>query len=699
MKRVEESRAAFLAASRSADSRTAELALAKLGTRYPYPYEFAEALKLDPQNVPLRKELAYLYLAMHNEPEAADQFRAILTIDPKDEATRQQLDSLEGLKSRLPAVSRATPAPKVSAKEMGMKSLSLGYTRDAVKYLQQAHEQDPYDPEIMLQLGWAYNQSKADADAITWFDKARRCDDPQIAAEASKAFHNLRGDTLPQTTIWTLPMFSSRWKDVFSYGQIKRSVPLPWLGETNKLLTFYVSMRFDGDVKGELPAHVLLPQYLSQSSVTFGAGVSTKTWHHLMGWAEAGEAINYLPFRHDIGTAMPDYRGGLNYTKGFGHLLGSQTPGPFAEATVDAEYISRFDKDWLLYSQNRGRQNVSVCPWRVGPAAVQCQLRARLETRVLGEYGRNWSRHALSPALDAAEHVSLNRSAAWFLHRHFAKAKLQRCARERLVCGDEMSAGPKLMRTVLLVSLLASALGATTFQVRGTDVKPWAAILGSVGMTEDQQRDPEVMVAGPAARAEVSELAQNHFLIVEGTGPVAAQLGIHAKSPALRVRQICDTHAANTQIFWEHPVDVAPIDLPAGFQMFATEKWKNVPVLAGKRTVHGAILWLATEPGASGIERFPYLLQALADLGWTASAESTNLWAFFDSSYRIRADPEYLARHWRRAGIAVLHAAAWHNMEPDAARDEYLKQVIEACHRNAISVYAWLELPHVSEKF
>lgn len=255
------------------------------------------------------------------------------------------------------------------------------------------------------------------------------------------------------------------------------------------------------------------------------------------------------------------------------------------------------------------------------------------------------------------------------------------------------------MRTVLLVSLLASALGATTFQVRGTDVKPWAAILGSVGMTEDQQRDPEVMVAGPAARAEVSELAQNHFLIVEGTGPVAAQLGIHAKSPALRVRQICDTHAANTQIFWEHPVDVAPIDLPAGFQMFATEKWKNVPVLAGKRTVHGAILWLATEPGASGIERFPYLLQALADLGWTASAESTNLWAFFDSSYRIRADPEYLARHWRRAGIAVLHAAAWHNMEPDAARDEYLKQVIEACHRNAISVYAWLELPHVSEKF
>ena len=353
MNRAQESRAAFLAASRSADSRTAELALAKLGARYPYPYEFAEALKLDPQNVPLRKELGYLYLAMHREPEAAEQFKTILAIDPKDEATRQQLDLLEGIKSRPPVVSRMTPAPKVSAKEMGMKSLALGYTRDAVKYLQQAHEQDPNDPEVMLKLGWAYNQSKDDIEAITWFDNARRSDIPGIAAEASKAFHNLRGDTLPETTIWAFPMFSSRWKDVFSYGQIKRAVPLPWLGETNKLLTFYVSMRFEGDVKSVLPSHVLVPQYLSQSSVTFGAGVSTKTWHHLTGWAEAGEAINYLPFRHDMGTAMPDYRGGLNFAKGFGHLLGSEKSGLFAEATVDAEYISRFDKDWLLYSQNR----------------------------------------------------------------------------------------------------------------------------------------------------------------------------------------------------------------------------------------------------------------------------------------------------------------------------------------------------------
>lgn len=81
--------------------------------------------------------------------------------------------------------------------------------------------------------------------------------------------------------------------------------------------------------------------------------MSTRVWHHVTAWAEAGEAVNYLPFRHDIGTAIPDYRGGLNYAKGFGHLLGSRTPGLFYETTADAIYVSRFDKDWLFYSQHR----------------------------------------------------------------------------------------------------------------------------------------------------------------------------------------------------------------------------------------------------------------------------------------------------------------------------------------------------------
>ncbi len=260
------------------------------------------------------------------------------------------------------------------------------------------------------------------------------------------------------------------------------------------------------------------------------------------------------------------------------------------------------------------------------------------------------------------------------------------------------------MKRFFLCAVIASALfsrmsQASTFQVTGGDEKAWRAILGSVGIVEDAKRPPEIVIAGANAQPEILARADRAILILEGASAAAAKAGIVTETRTVSVRQICDIHASDMQIVWEKPVSVTPSTLPADYQVFAKERWSGAPMLAGKRTAHGAILWLAVSPGDTGIERFPYLLQALMDLGWSAQAQTTTLWAFFDSSYRIRADPEYLAARWRRTGIGVLHVAAWHNMEPDTAQDEYLARLIEACHRNAILVYAWLELPHVSEKF
>jgi hypothetical protein len=107
-------------------------------------------------------------------------------------------------------------------------------------------------------------------------------------------------------------------------------------------------------VKSSTDAKILNGQYRSESSLIFGVGASTRAWHHISGWVEAGEAVNYLPGRTDIGRATPDYRGGAYFSKGFGQLLGSQTSGLFYETTADAIYVSRFDKDWIFYSQHRG---------------------------------------------------------------------------------------------------------------------------------------------------------------------------------------------------------------------------------------------------------------------------------------------------------------------------------------------------------
>lgn len=256
----------------------------------------------------------------------------------------------------------------------------------------------------------------------------------------------------------------------------------------------------------------------------------------------------------------------------------------------------------------------------------------------------------------------------------------------------------KMARIAAAVVFGAMVASGTTFRVDQADVASWTRILHSIGIAEAAQ-DADIIVAGPKSELDVATLSERHFVIVEGLGQAAKSAGISAKADHVSVRQICDVHGPKVQIIWQQAVGMPEAAVPGNFEVFAKEKWNGVPVLAGKRTAHGAILWLATEPGAQGSERYPYVPQAMADLGLSMPARATNLWAFFDSAYRVRADSDYLARRWRQAGVSVLHVAAWHNIEPDAARDEYLKRLIEACHRNAILVYAWLELPHVSDKF
>ncbi len=262
----------------------------------------------------------------------------------------------------------------------------------------------------------------------------------------------------------------------------------------------------------------------------------------------------------------------------------------------------------------------------------------------------------------------------------------------------------KTLRTslrVLAACALALPLSAAspTFQVIGTDPAPWNKVFMAIGLTPSTDKSAQVIVVGSSANVDVAQLAADHMVIVEGDSPLARQIGLTPKADMVSVRHIVDVHAPKMQIIWEQQVSTPVMDVPNDFEIYARERWKNAPVEAGKRTPHGAILWIATPLGASGAEKYPYLLQALVDLGMEPPVRTAGLWAFFDSSYRLRADVDYLARRWREAGVAALHVAAWHNIEPDPQRDEYLKNLIFACHRNAILVYAWLELPHVSEKF
>jgi hypothetical protein len=255
-----------------------------------------------------------------------------------------------------------------------------------------------------------------------------------------------------------------------------------------------------------------------------------------------------------------------------------------------------------------------------------------------------------------------------------------------------------------LVVLSASAVCfAGTFVVPAGSPGPWPAILSSAGhapATETGAADiyvaPLNAPASPDWRAKVMNGAA---VILEGSSPLASGFGFTPGAATVSAIHIVDEFNPALPVIWNQAIDVPVYQLPAGAHVFAKERWSGAPMVAGYRLGSGAVLWIAASPGALGYERFPYLMQELAELGFSASFHASRLWAFFDDSYRTRADPDYLAERWRAAGISALHAASWHFYDADPARDEYLRLLIAACHRHGILVYAWVELPHVSEQF
>lgn len=394
---------ALLAASRGGETRAAELAREQLPARYPYVYEFRQALELDPGNDALHRELAYLLLEMsghglsqYEHPEipppppndavlndAIGEFKSIVAASPTDYVAGAQLGFLYLASNRtdlamplLKEVLARGDSTTANHVRMALKlplqlqedrpddsqldpilladrSYKAGFLKDAKRYYLAAYEQNP-DPAVALKLGFTDNMLQNDSSAIRWFEIARQSDDPSIAVQAKRAYDNLRpGVERFRTTLWIYPLFSSRWHDVFGYGQLKTELRLKKFP-----LHPYVSLRFVGDERRTTGG--ISPQNLSESSFITALGVASQPWHGAMGWFEAGITNSYLN-----GTHLPDYRGGMSYSKTIGASLVAEQGGFFAETTGDSVFVSRFDNDLLNYTQIKTGLTSALGPIKV----------------------------------------------------------------------------------------------------------------------------------------------------------------------------------------------------------------------------------------------------------------------------------------------------------------------------------------------
>lgn len=408
--------AALLAASRGAEPRAAEAARLLLPSRYPYVYEFRLALDLDRENIPLRRELGYLLLEMGKPEEAEHEFYMITKLAPEDLLAMAQLGFLRlsrrDVEGAMPLLEKVLRGPDeeladrvrqmlgrprnlrrrseiprqtvaVEAKVMAERSFQAGFLKDALKYLAIAHETDPADFAVMLRLGQTHNILKDDKSALGWFNLARRSPDPAIASEASLAYRNLKpGLARFRTSGWFFPMYSSRWRDTFAYGQIRTEMRLGSLP-----LRAYLSTRFVGDIRRKTRDPT--PQYLSENAAILGAGLATSSFHGLTLWGEAGTSVAFLKASPNYGHLLPDYRGGASYGRGWGRLLGGEARGAFFENNSDAVFVSRFDNDVLVYLQNRAGYTLPVMEF-LGGLESQLYWNVNLTTDVRRQYWANF---------------------------------------------------------------------------------------------------------------------------------------------------------------------------------------------------------------------------------------------------------------------------------------------------------------------
>jgi hypothetical protein len=152
----------------------------------------------------------------------------------------------------------------------------------------------------------------------------------------------------------------------------------------------YASVRFVGDTHGAVsPGAGLAAQYLSENAITVALGVATPPRRGLMLWFEAGEQMRYRPSPLDTSRVSPDYRGGASYAKGIGHLLAQGSHGLFAETSDDLIYVRRFEKDTLLYSQNRAGSTLRQPETGFGGVHTQVYWNWNVTTDVKGLYWAN----------------------------------------------------------------------------------------------------------------------------------------------------------------------------------------------------------------------------------------------------------------------------------------------------------------------
>ncbi len=189
-------------------------------------------------------------------------------------------------------------------------------------------------------------------------------------------------------------------------------------------------------------------------------------------------------------------------------------------------------------------------------------------------------------------------------------------------------------------------------------------------------------------------------LILEKNSELSAGIGIIPSEEFAIANQVIDEYYPQVDMNWKNPDTLKAFDLEIDYVTYYSDANSEIPVVVGGEYGTGKYLYFSTffDPETkNGFGRFPYFIDLLKrQFNLVPTIRRNVVEIYFEPGDREDISIEDLVKIWRNNGVRRIYVSAWHFYETYTYDYERL---ISLAHQNAMLVYAWTELPHVSEKF
>jgi hypothetical protein len=189
-------------------------------------------------------------------------------------------------------------------------------------------------------------------------------------------------------------------------------------------------------------------------------------------------------------------------------------------------------------------------------------------------------------------------------------------------------------------------------------------------------------------------------ILTDGLSDIDVSLGLKLQSKQLNISTIGDSFFSNDTLFWTTPHDCYVFDNSIRKDsVLAFEKKSQQPIAISGTFGKGHFISISTlfDPNTTkGYSRFPFLIEWMDRfLGLQRIAERKSVEMYFDPGMREdNLNIDSLAELWRERLIKRVYIAGWYY---DNNVD--YTPILNACHRNGIQAYCWLETPEINKTF